>query len=447
MELKRQIGIGTAILIIAADMIGTGIFMTTGNTMSMTGGAVPTLLLWGIGGMVAVAGSYCYSELATIWPDNGGEYVYLKKIYGLMPSFLTGWISLFIGFSLAASMSVITAVKYLNELAPGGIVQNPWILKGGAALIIFIFGAIHISGVRKGGLIQNLLTILKLVIVAAFILLGFYYIGNSDYARLFESYPVDPQPGLLEYGAALVVIMYAYSGWNGAAYIAGEIKDPQKNLKRAMIGGTLLVTVFYIALNFVFIAGVPSAEIIGKDPVGAIVANSLFGAGIAPVFTLSIAILLLSSVSVQMMIGPRVYNAMAVDGAIFRSLARINPKFETPDLAIAIQIAISVFYVFIGFGAILKLLIYIGFALGIFPLMAVIGLLIHRFKNPKGDNFSRLTPVFAVFYIVLTSGMMAASLITRTATSLSALAVLAAGVVVFMIWKKFAVKSSGVNGG
>ena len=441
MELKRQLGLGTAILIILADVIGTGIFMTTGQVLEMTGSALSVIILFAIGGLIAVTGSFCYAELSTMWPEDGGEYIYLYKTYGLLPSFLTGWISLFIGFSLAAAMSAITVVNYLNKLLPDQFSLGDWYAKLLAAGIILFFGMIHLVGVQTGSFVQNVLTILKLLLIFSFITIGFYFINWQESNRLIMSYDIPEKKSLLEYGVALIIIMYAYSGWNGTTYIAGEIKEPGKNLPKALLFATVLITLIYITINVVFLMSGSGQEIIsdGKYTIGNLAAKKLFGDNVSPFFNVSIILILLSSVSVQLMIGPRVCYAMAKDKIIFRSLKRISEKYQTPYVAILIQTLVAIVYVFIGFDAILKLLIYMGFALNIFPFIAVCGMIYWRYKYP---DFIRpfkvpLFPVVPIIYLVLSCYIMVATLITKPTPSLFALGIVAVGTGIFFLWQRF----------
>ena len=440
MELKRQLGLTTAILIIIADVIGTGIFMTTGQVLEMTGNALSVLILFGVGGLMADTGSLCYAELSTMWPDDGGEYIYLKKTYGLLPSFLTGWISLLIGFSLAAAMSAITAVNYINKLSPSGMLIGDWYSKLLAAGIVLFFGIVHLVGVQKGSFIQNVLTVLKLLIIFLFISLGFYFVDWQHAERLIMSYDPPGQKSILEYGAALTIIMYAYSGWNGTTYIAGEVKNPEKNLPRALFYAAILITLVYLAINVVFIMSTTGHEIIadGKYTIGNLAAKSLFGDTISPWFNLSIVLILLSSVSVQMMIGPRVCYAMAKDKVIFRSLEKINERYQTPYVAITLQTVIAIFYTFIGFDAILKMLIYMGFALSIFPFLAVFGMVYWRYKHPEIYRPFKVPffPVVPIIYLVLSSCIMVTTMITETLPSLFALGVVAVGMGIFVVWQR-----------
>ncbi len=446
MELKRQLGLMTGILVIVADMIGTGIFMTTGTILGMTQDALVVLVLWGIGGLVAITGSLCYAELAAIWPDVGGEYVYLKKIYGFLPAFLTGWISLTVGFSAPVAASSLLLVRYVDRFLhtiqgngpfPASMDQA-WIQKMFAAGLIIFFGSIHIIGVKRGSSLQNFLTLMKIALVVFFIALGLSAADWSMTDRLLARYASTPAAQKFivpQTGLALLIIMFAYSGWNSAAYIAGEIDNPGKSLPRALMLGTLMTVVLYVLLNVVFLISANGADLMGKDEVGAIAASHLFGAGISSVFTLGIALVLLSAVSVQMMVGPRIYYAMAQDKMIFQSLARVHPRFETPYAAILTQMLLAIFYVFTG--SALTLVVYMGFALNIFPVLAVIGLMYIRHARPylKSPYRVPLYPVVPLIYVSLTVTMMIAALLNWTRTSFFAIAVVILGVPVFYIWQ------------
>ncbi len=452
MELTRKLGLTTAVLIIVADVIGTGIFITTGEVLGITGNALTVLVLFGIGGVIAITGSLCYAELAAMWPDDGGEYVYLKRMFGMVPSFLTGWVSIIIGFSLAAAMSAITAVNYVMKMAPEGFLQGRWVPTLIAAGIVIAFGIIHLIGVQRGSLVQNILTVLKLIIVVSFIGIGFYAADWASSGRLIASYPAEAGGNrpFLDYGAALIIIMYAYSGWNGTTYIAGEIRDPGRNLPRALFFGTLLITVLYVLMNVVYLISADGGLIMteGKFTIGALAARQLFGGGVSKVFNIAIVIILLSSVSVQIMIGPRVCYAMARDQTIFGFLMKIHSRYKTPAPAIILMTAISVFYVLIGFNAILKLLIYMGFALSVFPLLTVTGMVYHRFRYPEIHRPFRvpLFPLIPLIYILLMGGIIVTTMITRTVPSLFACGAIGIGIVLFYVWRYFTVSSPRSSG-
>jgi len=438
--------LATAVLVIVADMIGTGIFMTTGNVLGMTGSAPAVMALWIVGGCIAIAGAMCYAELATTWPDVGGEYVYLKNIFGFLPAFLTGWVSLVVAFAAPVATGSLLLVQYVNRFShavsgtPGEIMllDDVWFQKSAAVLIIVFFGGLHIVGVKKGSYVQNALTIVKIMIVAALIGLGLYAADFGNIGRLAANYPVAEEgaSGFAVMGLGLLVVMFAYSGWNGASYIAGEIRNPERNLPRAMLWGTLLTMCLYLLLNFVFLLGAPGQEIMGRDEVASIASGFLFTQGVYNFLTLGIAIILLSAVSVQMMIGPRVCYAMAQDRLLFRWLAALHPRYGTPWLAICAQMGLAVIYVLMG--SAMTLVIYMGFALSVFPVMAVIGMMYMRFKQPGLMRPYRvpLYPYVPLLYIVLSVTMMIAALMTWTSTSLFSIGVLLAGIPVYYLWRR-----------
>ncbi len=451
MELKRQLGLITGILIIVADMIGTGIFMTTGNILGMTQSALLVLLLWGIGGLVAITGALCYAELAAIWPDVGGEYVYLKNIYGLLPAFLSGWISLVVGFSAPLATSSLLLIQYINRFlhsiagdGPVPVMLDPlWVQKMFAAGLIIFFAVIHMIGVKRGSSLQNLLTVIKILLVVMLIAFGLSVADWTMTDRLIAHYAstsISQKFSLPQTGLALLIIMFAYSGWNCASYMAGEIKNPENNVPRALILGTLITMVIYVLLNIVFLISTNGADLMGKDEIGAIAVSRLFGAGLSGAFTVGIAVILLSAVSVQMMAGPRVYFAMAKDKMIFQSLAGVHPRFETPYVAILVQMLLAMLYVFTG--SAMTLVIYMGFALNIFPVLAVIGLMYIRHARPDLRSPYRIPfyPLVPLVYILFTVAMMTAALLTRTKTSLFAIAIVIIGIPIFYLWRWFTKK-------
>jgi APA family basic amino acid/polyamine antiporter len=307
-----------------------------------------------------------------------------------------------------------------------------------AASLIFIFGFLHVMGVKLGGFIQNAITLIKIIVVLSLVVFGLYFADWSHVSRLTESYNEGASFFSPTSSFALLMIMFAYSGWNGATYIAGEIKDPARNLPRAMFWGVVSVAIVYLLLNVVFLISSPGNEIIGTETVGSVAVKNLFGIKAASFFSTAIVLVLLSAVSVQMMIGPRVYYAMAKDGVIFSSLTRINEKHKTPDFAIWLQTFIAVIYVFIGKEHISGMLMYMGFALSIFPLLAVIGMVYMRITQPNLPRPYKVKayPLVAGIYILLTSVMMITSLIVWTKTSLFAIGVLVIGTVVYFVWKK-----------
>ncbi len=449
MELKRQLGLITGMFVIIADMVGTGIFMTTGTVLGMTKSAPLVLALWGTGGLVAISGALCYAELAATWPEAGGEYVYLRNIYGRLPAFLTGWISLVVGFSAPVAVSSLVLVQYVNRFlhaVPGagpsaGLLDREPVQKLLAASLIVFFGTMHTIGVKRGSSLQNLLTAIKILLVLSLIVLGLSRADWNQAGRITANYEPASMTGagaLSQTGLALLVIMYSYSGWNCAAYLGGEIERPGKNLPRALLLGTLITTVLYGLLNILFLISADGPELMGTEEVGALAVSRLFGPGVSAAFTLGIAVVLLSAVSAQMMVGPRVTYAMAKDGMIFRSLGAVHRRFATPYIAILAQTLLALLYIFTG--SALKLVVYMGFALSIFPLLAVIGLLRLRYARQelRGPYRVPCHPFVPLLYSSLTIAMMLAALVAWTRTSCSAIAVVLLGIPIFLVRERIA---------
>jgi len=446
-ELKRELGLPTAIFIVIASMVGPGVFITTGTILKITGNGLLVLGLWLIAGLVALTGSLCYGELASIWPEAGGEFFYLKKIYGFFPAFLSGWISLMVGFSASIATSALILVEYLNRFLLS--VDGSFILKENlffsvksgkilAVSIVLLFALIHIRGLSFGSRLQNFLTVIKIFVILTFIAAGILAIdwGKSD--RIFALYStIDSVRAIPEWGIGLLIIMFSYSGWNSAAYIGGEIKNPEKNLPRALFWGTAIVLILYLLLNTVFIFSSPVSEIIGVGPIGAVVSKNLFGSGVFNLFTLGIILILLSSISVQMMIGPRVYYAMGREKMIFSKLTVIHKKYNTPYVSIIIQMFLAIFYII--FADFKYLMEYLGFTLSIFPLLAIIGVVYLRMKMPDLNRPYRVPflPIVAGFFIFFTLFMLFSGLFNWAGSIQWGVVVLLAGSIVYFIRKKF----------
>lgn len=455
--MERELGLRSATFIVIASMIGPGIFITSGPLLELTGDPLLILLLWAVGGIIAVTGSLCYAELSAVWPHAGGEYVYLKKIFGMPLSFLAGWVSLLVGFSAAIAISAISLIEYSSQLLLGyfshdsaaqGLLENSILMKGSAIAFIVLFSIVHMLGIKFGGTVQNYLTGFKIAFILLLIGAGLYMADWSMTHRLTEHVSSSPQTerSIPTIGLALLIIMYSYSGWNGATYVAEEIKKPEKNLPKAMLYGSIITTVLYLFLNIIFLIGSPAEQIAGKESIGLISARNLFSPAAFNIFAIGIILIILSSLSVNTMIGPRVYYAMAKDGLLFRALGRLHPRYRVPTLSIVIQMILAIVYVL--FGNPRLLMEYLGFALGIFPVFAVAGLIYMRMKHPEIERPYRvpLYPLIPLFFIIISSLMLITGFAAGTYSSRIAAALLIAGVPVFYIWHIYIYKKQGISG-
>ncbi len=312
----RALGGSTAILLIVASMIGAGVFTTTGFLVHDLGSTSAVLIAWAIGGLTALCGALAYAELAAALPHNGGEYSLLSRIYHPGVGFIAGWVSLIVGFSAPMAAAAIAFGEYLGRLVPS---LDP---TASGLTAILALALLHGLRVRLGGMVQNAVTAATILLIVAFILGGLAY---GDYSRLTAISDPQTLSALTSpaFAVGLVYVSFAYSGWNAAAYIAGEVAEPSRSIPRALVKGTLLVTALYLGLNLVFLVGAPAEELAGQVEVGYIAAEHLFHRPLVTAgLTLIVALGLLTTVSALMMAGPRVYEALGADYPRLRHLAQ-----------------------------------------------------------------------------------------------------------------------------
>lgn len=395
---KRVMGGFTATMIVVASMVGTGVFTTTGILLETTPSAPAVLWAWLIGGVVAFFGALSYAELVAMYPQNGGEYQILSRVFHPAVGFVAGWVSLIVGFSAPIASAAMAFGKY----ASAGL---PVIPEFGAALtVILLLSAIHAVRVTLGTSFQNVFTILKLLLVGSFIIGGF---ALGDFSRLTVDSPAQTWDIMLTPGFAigLIYVTYAYTGWNGSAYIAGEIKNPSKSLPLALALGTAIVTLIYLGLNTVFLISAPVETLAGSIEIGAVSAASLFGVHTGRIFSTVIALLLVSSLSAMIMAGPRIYQSIGVDYPSFRFLTR-RKGASGPFWAIILQALISI-------GMILtarfdELITYMGFTLSISAALTVCGVFVMRRRAPDAVRPYRCWgyPVTPILFIALSLWMI-----------------------------------------
>lgn len=445
LHLTRKLGIWTAVFSVFASMIGSGIFGTSGLVLELVKSPIMTVGLWIFYGFTALAGALCYAELAAMMPHAGGEYVYIRNVFGKLPSFLTGWVSFIVGFAAPAAASAFLASDYLKELLnvimPGSALAQFFSsavgAKSFAILLILVFSLAHIVGVEKGGYVQNALTVLKLSIIGLFIVSGFVAIVNGNHVPVSEVVRTKDfeWKGL---GLGMLLVLYAYSGWNGASYLAGEIKNPEKNVPRALFWGTLLTMFIYLIMNFMYFFSVDAGELSGKNTPAALTAFQLFGKNISIFFNVAFCIILLSSISAQIMIGPRVYYAMARDKNFFSYAGKIHNRFHTPIASIMLQSGLSIIYILSG--TFYTVLIYMGFALSIFPVVTMLALIKTRYENKKKNLSSGLYqtpwfPVLPIFFIIVSLYLMVFSFIQSWKNCLWAIIAVLCGIPMYYLWQ------------
>jgi APA family basic amino acid/polyamine antiporter len=316
--MRRVLGPVDAAWLVAGNMIGAGIFYTPGLVAGQLPGGLWPLAAWLLGGVLALCSAAVYAELGARLPHAGGDYRYLAAAFGPAWGFLTGWSAMLLTFSAAAAAMCIVATSYLQAAWPPLTLVPSSIL---APALVVLLTAANVAGARVAGRTTAWLTALPLLGLLA--LFGWGLVSRKD-ALHWPTNDALPDSWLLALGAAMPPIFFTYSGWNAAAYVAGEVKDPGRNLARGLLGGTLFVTAVYLAINTLFLAVIPEAALAGSTTAGADAARALLGPSAERLLALLIAIAVLGSANVTLMAGSRVYYAMARDGLAPRSLARIS---------------------------------------------------------------------------------------------------------------------------
>jgi APA family basic amino acid/polyamine antiporter len=427
-----KIGLFSATLIVVANMIGSGIFVTTGWLAPTLPSHLGLLLAWLLGGLLALCGALAYGELAATIPRSGGEYHFLSKIYHPALGFTAGFISLVVGFAAPIALTSVTFGRYTSQVFPLGTGLDSELM--GTALILFLT-ALHSLQLRHGASAQNVFTIVKVVLIVCIIIAGLW----SDGQPLTLAWTFQPAGGGelssiigLAFALALVQIYYAYSGWNAAVYLADEIENPNRNVPSALVFGTLLVTALYILLTYVFLRHVPLSQMIehgAEHEVGAMAADAIFGDW-GYIVTLIISFALISSVSSMVMAGPRVTQMIGQDFKPFALLARPN-RSGVPAYAIALQtgLALLIMWVFDP----LTILIYVGFTLSLFAMLSVLGVFILRARYPKLERSYRTWgyPITPALFIGLCAWMIYSSLAENPTAGLTGLSTLVVGFVLY----------------
>jgi APA family basic amino acid/polyamine antiporter len=444
--LKREMGPFSATALVVANMIGTGIFTTSGFIMAELEDPRALLLCWLCGGLFALCGALCYGELGARFPRAGGEYVFLRESLGRPVGFLSGWISLIVGFSApiaAASMAFATYFFQTCSIPTG---ENGWIFSlNGVSLVtlspltltaigvIVLFSLIHYHSLRIGSRVQNGLTLFKVALVVVFIGAGFLMgHGSSDHFSAPAPLPWSSE----KFAVALIFVSFAYSGWNAAAYLGDEIIDPQRNIPLALLAGTVVVTILYVSLNLVYLYALPPDAMQGVLEIGAKAAASLFGFSTSRFFSGAVALGLLSVISAMILTGPRIYYAMAKDRLFFHLFGRLARNRQTPAASIVLQAAIAV--VMVVSASFESLLLYIGFTLSLFAMLAVIGLMRLRWRSsPAAASYRTFGyPLTPLLFIFANLWIIFFSIKSRPVTALFGLGTIGLGVAAYVYFDR-----------
>lgn len=427
-DTSTHYGAGTAIAVVIANMIGTGVFTSLGFQLLGFQSGFPLLMLWVIGGLAAFCGALTYAELGASLPRSGGEYNFLARIYHPGAGFVSGWISATTGFAAPTALAAITFGTYLASVIPGAPQGLPTAL---ACALVITLTVVHSTTRQSSGGVQRWFTLVKVGFILLFCGLAWLL------AREPQPLPFTPVAGdgALIFGGAfavsLIYVNYAYTGWNAATYLSGELDRPQRNLPWVLAGGTLVVMLLYVALNVTFLHVAPVAALTGQLEVGVIAARHVFGPVGTAVMGGSLALLLISTASAMTIAGPRVLQVIGQDFPVFGLLAREN-RHGVPVVAIFAQGGLAL--VFIVTASFESILVFAGFTLGLNTLVTVLGIFVLRWRQPHLARPFRVPfyPLPPLVYLAITGWTLVYLLRSQAFEALAGIGIVLAGVVFYL---------------
>ena len=387
-----------------------------------------------------------YAELAALRPRAGGEYVYLREAYGPLAGFLTGWTSFVAGFAGAIAASAMLFVLYLDRFVPGVANATPIVAIPlpyltvtvsrqtiMAIIVVWLFAAIHIRGVGPGRVVSNMLATLKVAALLLFIAIGLSA-GAGTPANLQQAAGTVTATSYL---SSLVLVMFTYSGWNAAAYMAEEVRNPQRNLPIALALGTAAVIVIYLLLNVLYLYVLPIGELAQvKGSVLDVVADKLLGGRAGDVMGAVSLVSLAAGISAWTFVGPRVYFAMARDGVFFPAASRVHPRYGTPALSVVAQAAWATLLILTG--SLDALGNYVGFAITLFAATAVAAVFVLRAREPEAPRpFKAIGyPATPAIFVIASVAIVVNAILTNPTVSVSGLLVILAGIPLYLWFRR-----------
>jgi len=419
-EGARRLGPGAATALVVANMVGTGVFTTSGILMGILGSPWLVLLAWLLGGIIALLGALCYGALAQRFPESGGDYIFLSRTLHPMPAYIAGWLSLIVGFAVPLGALTYAFAEYMR----------PWLPAGVSSLVVasmLMAGAsfLHFASVSLGARVQAAIVVAEVVLITLFASFG---LGRL-YPDGFHSTGEAGHFGRL--GLALVLVSFSYLGWNGAVYIGGEVKDPKRNLPRSMILGTSIVTLLYLALNAFFVFAAPGPALAGRIDVAHVAAAGVGGPRLAAAVSALVALALALCVSALTMTGPQVAARMAADGLLPRVFA--SSAGRPPRLALLAQLALGLLALWTA--TFERILTYVGFTMGISTVATIIGLCRLRLKEGPALHVPGWPWVPGLF-IAFVVGSTLFAVVQRPFEGLIGLGTLGLGAVAYLVQQR-----------
>lgn len=386
----------TATSIVVANMVGTGVFTSLGFQLLDIQSAPVILLLWLLGGILALCGALCYAELGAALPRSGGEYNYVGQIYHPGMGFVSGWVSATIGFAAPTALAAMTAGAYVQAVVP----SLPGVLI--AAALVVISTLVHLFTRQTSARYQVLFTLLKILLIIGFVVAAFALAPAMQPVRWLPEAGDLPILGSGAVAIALIFVNYAYTGWNAATYLAGELRAPQQQLPRVLLTGTALVTLLYVLLHIMFLAVAPMDAMRGQLEIGFVVAEYAFGTGGSQLISVMLGVLLISTISAMTLAGPRALQVIGQDFPMLGFLAQTNGH-GIPQVAILFQGALTLVMVLTA--TFESVLLFAGFALSLNTVLAVAGVVVLRKTRPDLQRPFRM-PLYPLPVIVFLTIML-----------------------------------------
>ena len=423
----------TITAVVIANMVGTGVFTSLGFQLLDIRSGFVLLMLWAVGGIIALCGAMTYAELGAAMPRSGGEYNFLTWMYQPAVGFASGWVSATVGFAGPTALAAMTFAAYSTSSLGGD--ANPWLLKGIACGLIIVLTLVHASTRRNSGGLQVVFTVLKVGVIVAFCIAALWIADTPQPVRFMLAPEDIPLLTSGAFAVSLIYVSYAYTGWNAATYLSGELKDPQRTLPWILMAGTLVVMVLYLALNYVFLRVTPMDAMVGQLEIGYIAADAAFGELGGRFAGLVLSLLLISTVSAMTVAGPRVLQVIGEDIKQLRFLGQTNSD-GVPARAILVQSSLAM--IFILTSSFESVLVFSGFILALNSLVTVLGVFVLRMRQPDLPRPYRTFgyPLTPLIYLGLTAWTLIFVVINRTQESLMGLGVIISGLIVYSLFPK-----------
>ncbi|MFB3814873.1 MAG: APC family permease [Terriglobales bacterium] len=458
-KLVRSLSLLDAVLLIMGGIIGSGIFLTAGRIALEVRRPALFILVWVVGGLITMLACFAFAELGAMYPQAGGQYIYLREAYGELVGFLFGWMNFAVGGPGTIAALAVGFAEYCGAMWPALGAHDVLLQMGrstltGANLLaitaVLLLTVANIFGVRRGATVQNIATWMKFAAIALFVGLGVAF-GNGTWENFRSAMPDGHGPGLAAFGVALIAVFWAYDGWVYITWVAGEVKQPERNIPRALVIGVSLVALIYVAVNAAYLYALPITGIAaatgsgGNPPIAHAAATALFSSGAARWLAAMIAVSCFGAMGCAILSYARVYYAMAEDGLFFRKLAEVHPRWRTPAVSLMAQGAWAC--VLAVSGTYDQLFTYVIFMMVVSYVAGVLALFVLRRTRPDAPRPYRCTgyPWLPATYVIFGVIWAINAVVGQPKETLAGLLIVVAGIPGYLYWRRQMQTASSSN--